>query len=97
MNPPSPLRRNISVAVVLVAIVAIGYYILLGRSGSTLTGIVATDNVLVSPEIQGRLEKLLVNEGDVVQAGQLLATIQSSEVQADLSFFENGERQAAWF
>jgi len=51
-----------------------------------LTGIVTTDAVIVSPEIQGRLQQLLVREGDAVTNGQLLAVIQPQEQQANMAF-----------
>jgi len=40
-----------------------------------LTGIVTTNDVVVGPQIGGRIDKLLVNEGDTVKAGQLVAVI----------------------
>jgi multidrug resistance efflux pump len=60
-----------------------------------LTGIVTTDEVIVSSEIQGRLEKLLVRQGDAVVPEQLLAVIRPEEWKADLAFFENSAQQAA--
>lgn len=60
-----------------------------------LTGIVTTDEVIVSPQIQGRLERVLVREGDVVTNGELLAVIQPQTEQADMTFYENSERSSA--
>jgi HlyD family secretion protein len=60
-----------------------------------LTGIVTSDEVIVSSEIQGRLQKLLVRQGDTVAADQLLAVIRPEEWKADLEFFENSARQSA--
>jgi HlyD family secretion protein len=60
-----------------------------------LTGIVTTDEVIVSSEIQGRVEKLLVRQGDSVTPDQLLAVIQPEEWKADLAYFENSARQSA--
>ena len=59
-----------------------------------LTGIVTTDEVIVSPEIQGRLEKLLVNQGDTVTNGQLLGLIQPQEWKADVAYYANSEQQS---
>jgi len=87
-------RKHFFVVVGLV--IALAAYLSLRRPRSlVLTGIVTTDTVLVSPEIQGRLQQLLVKEGDAVHAGQVLAVIQPAEWQADLSFSESSERQAA--
>jgi HlyD family secretion protein len=60
-----------------------------------LTGVVTTDAVVVSSEIQGRLQQLAVNQGDVVQEGQLLGRIQPQEWKADMSFYANAEQQSA--
>ena len=67
----------------------------LRRTPLVLTGIVTTDAVTLSSQIQGRLERLLVKQGDVVKRGQLLAVVSPAEWQADLAFFEKGERNAA--
>jgi RND family efflux transporter MFP subunit len=58
-----------------------------------LTGIVTTDEVIVSPEIQGRLQQLLVKEGDSVTNGQLLGVIQPQTQKADVAFYASGEQQ----
>jgi len=60
-----------------------------------LTGILTTDDVIVSSEIQGRLEQLLVKEGDTVAKNQLLAVIQPQERQADVDFYSSVEQQDA--
>jgi len=60
-----------------------------------LTGIVTTDEVIVSPEIQGRLQQLLVREGDMVTNGQLLAVIMPEMEQADVAFYSDSEKQIA--
>jgi multidrug resistance efflux pump len=60
-----------------------------------LTGIVTTDEVIVSSEIQGRLQKLLVHEGDIVTNGQLLGVIQPAEHVADLAYYTDSAAQSA--
>jgi multidrug resistance efflux pump len=65
------------------------------RPSIVLTGIVTTDDLIVSSEIQGRLRRLLVNQGDAVTNRQLLAEIQPQEQQAEMSFYANSERQSA--
>jgi multidrug resistance efflux pump len=59
-----------------------------------LTGTVTTDETIVSPEVQGRLERLLVKEGDSVTNGQLLAVIQPREWLADLAFYASSQAQS---
>ncbi len=87
-------RRLIQFAVALVLVGAAIAYVLSHRSREVvITGIVTTDSVIVGPEIQGRLERLEVREGDSVKRGQLLAIIRPQEWKADLAFFSNSEGQ----
>ena len=55
-----------------------------------------TNDVIVSPQIAGQLQKLLVKEGDIVKKGQLLAVISPDELRADTAFYtHNGGRGVA--
>ena len=47
-----------------------------------LTGIVTGTDEIVSPLVTGRLQKLLVDEGSEVKAGQLIAEIDPTELKA---------------
>ena len=47
-----------------------------------LIGTVDANEVIVSSRIPGRIQILTVDEGDNVQAGQLIATIQSDDLAA---------------
>jgi RND family efflux transporter MFP subunit len=89
--------RKIVLIVLILAVVAGGiYYALAKRTVEiTLTGIVTTDEVIVSSEIQGRLQRLCVGEGDTVTNGELLAEIQPQTQQADVAFYASSEQQAA--
>jgi multidrug resistance efflux pump len=53
----------------------------------TLTGIVTTNDVVVSPQVAGQIGQLLVTEGDAVKKGQLLATIIPDELKADTAYY----------
>jgi len=94
-SDPSKRRRLLLSGGAVLFVVTLGLWLLSSRRPLVLTGVVTTDDVIVSPEIQGRLETLLVREGDGVKKGQLLGTIQAGEWQADLSYYQNNERQAA--
>jgi HlyD family secretion protein len=89
--------RKIILTVLLAAAVAGGIYGAMTRNAAEiiLTGIVTTDEIIVSPEIQGRLQNLLVREGDAVTDGELLALIQPETQQADVQFYASSEQQAA--
>lgn len=84
---------------ILAAVVVIGLviYFIAARSPSSivLTGIVTTDEVIVSPEIGGRLQKVLVDVGNVVTNGQLLAIIQPQTEEADMAFYTHTEQSSA--
>jgi len=55
----------------------------------TLTGIVTTNDVIVSSQIAGRIDQLLVKEGDTVKRDQMLAVMQPDELMADRSYYEH--------
>jgi HlyD family secretion protein len=55
----------------------------------TLTGIVTTNDVIVSSQIAGRIDQLLVKEGDAVKRDQMLAVMQPDELMADRSYYEH--------
>jgi len=91
------MKRWLILALLLV-LVAGGIYLyrVLNRpQGLMLTGIATTNEVNVSPLIQGRVDRLLVREGDAVKAGQLLAVMDPLELQADRSFYLHTEQGAA--
>ena len=68
----------------LLVLGGVGYaFTSLRPSTITLTGIVTTNDVIVSPQIAGQIGQLLVDEGDTVKKGQLLAVITPDELRAD--------------
>jgi len=82
--------------VLAVVVVTVVYYKATTRSRHmTLTGIVTTNDVILSSQIQGRLAQLLVKEGDTVKAGQLVAVIEPEELRADQAFYAHTEEGAA--
>jgi RND family efflux transporter MFP subunit len=89
-------KRKIPILILILAVVAGGIYYATTRQpdGIILTGIVTTDEVIVSSEIQGRLQQLLVKEGDAVTNGELLGVIQPQEQLANAAFYASSEQQA---
>src|SRR6202049_760104 len=59
-----------------------------GLQGS---GTVEARNIRVGSKVGGRIDKVLVREGDSVQPGQVLITFDDKELQATL-----GQSRAAW-
>jgi HlyD family secretion protein len=80
-------KRVLMVAVVVAAIVA-GVALSSGwfRRDSSLqgSGTIEARDIRVGSKVGGRIEKVLVREGDTVQAGQVLITFDDKELQAAL-------------
>ena len=78
-------------AIVLLIVAAVGaaVYIYATRppTALTLTGIVTTNDVIVSSQVAGQIGQLLAKEGDQVKAGQLVAVIQPDELKADTDYY----------
>lgn len=62
------------------------------RDELVLTGIVTTHDVLVSPQIGGRVIRIDVEEGNTVNAGDLLALIEPAELAADSAYYAHNAR-----
>jgi len=70
--------------VVLVAGAAAYYFLSTDRTSDTvLIGIVDANQVIISSKIMGRIEKLYVDEGSKVKEGDLVAEIDSAELEAE--------------
>jgi len=87
--------RKIVLSGLALAALAAGVYFAVRPPPSemTLTGTVTTDEVIVSSEIQGRLQKLFVQQGDTVTNHEWLAQIQPEQWQADTAFYARTEKQ----
>ena len=89
-------RKRLSLIAAVAVVVAVAAYLLLRAPSSlTLTGVVTTNELIVSPQVSGQLSKLLVTEGDSVTANQLLAVLAPGELAADQSFYAQSARAAA--
>ncbi len=83
------MRRRLPLAALLLAAAAAGGYAYLHTRPTVLvlTGIVTTDDVIVSPQVAGRIGQLLVKEGDTVRHEQMLAVIEPDELRADTAYY----------
>jgi multidrug resistance efflux pump len=83
------MKRIIRPLIVLILVAGIGYYWYISSRPIplVLTGIVTTNDVVVSPQIAGRITQLMVKEGDTVKAGQMLAVLDPGELQQDQAFY----------
>ncbi len=92
------MRRKIVLLIVIIILLSGGvvYYKAVTRPRPLiLTGIVTTNDVVASSQIQGQLAQVRVKEGDVVTAGELLAVIEPQELRADESYYLHAERGTA--
>lgn len=90
------MKRKILILIGAVIVLAALYFLFRPRPHQiNLTGMVTTDDVIVSPEIQGRIQQLLVNRGDTVTNNQLIAMLQPQEWKADMAFYASTEQQWA--
>jgi multidrug resistance efflux pump len=91
------MKRKIPVWALLAVAAILVIYSFTSRRNKTLivTGLITTDHVIVSSEVQGRLQHLLVGPGDAVKKGDLLAQIQPREWKADMTFYSRREQELA--
>ncbi len=88
-------RRTFIVLALVAVAVAVALTFSFHRSRLVLTGVVTTDEIIVSSEIQGRIQQLDCRPGDTIKRGQLLAVIAPAEWKDDLAYFESLEHSAA--
>ena len=85
-----PKARKFAIAaaiVVVTAVVAVVYVNIIRAAPLVLTGIVTTHDVVVSSQIAGQIDRLLVDDGATVTKNQLLAVIAPDELKADSSYY----------
>jgi HlyD family secretion protein len=79
------VRNRFLMIVVIIFAISLGYYFISTPSHRDLVliGTVDSNQIIVSPQIQGRIEKLLVEEGTQVKQGDLIAVLDPSELEAE--------------
>lgn len=77
------------IVLAFVAAAGWGLYRYLNRPPTSLvlTGIVTTNDVIISPQIAGQVARLLVKEGDTIKKGQLAAVLRPDELQAETAYY----------
>ncbi len=84
------MKRVVRLIFLLLIIGGITYYAMQKPPAVlTLTGIVTTNDVIVSSQISGRIDQLLVKEGDAVTRNQMLAIMAPDELMADREYYEH--------
>jgi len=77
-------RNKFLILLSVVCAVSLTYYLVSTPHSQDLVliGTVDSNQVIVSPQVQGRLAKLLIDEGTQVKQGDLIAVIDPSELEA---------------
>ena len=77
-------RNKVLILLGILLGISLGYYLLSTPRGSDLDliGTVDANQVIVSPQVPGRIAKLLVDEGTRVKQGDLIASLDPSELEA---------------
>lgn len=94
-----PAFKLFSILVIVAAAAAIGWYLLPGEQElpdhiASGNGRIEATEVDIATRIAGRLESFSVSEGDMVDAGQLLAVMDTDELQARSAAAEANLHQA---
>ena len=78
-------RNKFLIILAIILAIASAYYFFSTPGGKdlVLVGTVDANQIVVSPQIQGRIEKLLVEEGTQVKQGDLIALLDPSELEAE--------------
>jgi len=78
-------RNKVLILVVIIFAISTAYYFYSTPRGGDLVliGTVDANQIVVSPQIQGRILKLLVDEGTQVKQGDLIAELDPSELEAE--------------
>jgi HlyD family secretion protein len=79
-------RKFFTLLFVIFLVAAVAYYFTTPRgSDIPLIGVVDGNEVMVSPQITGRIITLKVDEGTAVKKGELIAELDSKELEASLA------------
>src|SRR6266852_3084392 len=77
-------RNKFLIVLAIILAIAGAYYFFSTPGGKdlVLVGTVDANQIVVSPQIEGRIIKLLVEEGTQVKHGDLIAVLDPSELEA---------------
>src|SRR4029453_10188870 len=60
-----------------------------------LTGVVTTNDLIVSSQVGGRVSRLMVTEGSTVAPNEVIASLEPGELQADRAFYARSAEAVA--
>jgi HlyD family secretion protein len=98
------MKRLIFLLIIVGGAVGVYYAMRQPPGPLVLTGIVTTEDVIISPQVGGQIGQLMVKEGDQVEGNQLIAVMTTAELEADRAYYAHtvesiqsqvGENEAA--
>jgi len=92
------MRRKLTIALVIIAAASTAGWLEVRHAGPAdlvLTGVVTTNDLIVSSQVAGRVSRLLVGEGASVTPNQVIATLEPGELQADRAFYARSAEAVA--
>src|SRR3990172_9249614 len=97
----TPLRRLLLAAAVIVVAVVLLYAFVVARSNHDRSLISVSGNIEVTDaevafKIPGRVKARLVDEGEQVHEGQLVAELESADLESELALREAERSAAKW-
>ena len=89
------VRNKFLIILGVIFTAALTYYFISTPSNKDLIliGTVDSNQIIVSPQVNGRLAKLLVDEGTPVKQGDLIAALDPSELEAEATLAENTRQE----
>lgn len=90
----SKLISSIISIIIIIAIIGLSIWFMNKPTQVTIQGQVDATQINVSPKIAGRLEQVLIKEGDMVKEGDLLAVLSTPELDAKLVQAESAKAAA---
>jgi multidrug resistance efflux pump len=85
----NPRNKLLVIVGVLIALATIWYFATTDRTSEmVLIGTIDANQVIVSPQVAGRIVKLAVDEGTVVKQGDVIAELDRSELEAQTNAAE---------
>lgn len=90
----SKLISSIISIIIIVVIIGLSIWFMNKPTQVTIQGQVDATQINVSPKIAGRLEQVLIKEGDMVKEGDLLAVLSTPELDAKLVQAESAKAAA---
>ena len=89
------MHRITTLSAATIAVFAIGGTLTVHKNPTTkrLSGLVTTDQIVVSAQLAGEIAQMLVREGDSVAQHQLLALVRPDEVALDQRYFAEAVRK----